>query len=365
MPVNALALDTAADLLLEAALGTLSWPQALHSIAAASDAMGANTMPIRSQIPAAIRYTDNLEGLTDYYFQHEAYRWCIRQKGLPLLESKGIMVDQDCSTVEERKNSLFYQEFLARFGIHWSAYIGFEVGADLWSCLLHRSPAAEPFSQPEQELLIRLRHPMKAAASLAYKIGLNHITGMKEAFELGGVAALFFNRAGKICHVTTKAGKLLHSGITISNGELCSNRAGDNGTLRRHIYSMINSGLIGDLAASKPVTLQRDVGRPLIVQVQRVRGNVQDLFPAVSAIGLLTDPQVSVQPQEQILQSVYGLTHAECRLAISLAAGEDLTAIADNFNVSYHTVRAQLKSIFTKLGVSRQGELVSLLLRLN
>lgn len=61
--------------------------------------------------------------------------------------------------------------------------------------------------------------------------------------------------------------------------------------------------------------------------------------------------------------TVYGFTKTESRLALEIAQGTSLEEYALKFNVSTNTVRAQLRTLFSKTGVTRQGKLVSLLLR--
>lgn len=60
--------------------------------------------------------------------------------------------------------------------------------------------------------------------------------------------------------------------------------------------------------------------------------------------------------------AMHGLTGAEARLASLLADGSNLEEAAKTLSVSIQTVRSQLKSVFAKTGVTRQAELVSLLL---
>lgn len=60
--------------------------------------------------------------------------------------------------------------------------------------------------------------------------------------------------------------------------------------------------------------------------------------------------------------SVQPLTPAELRLAAQMVCGMELKAAADNDNVSIETKRSQLKAITAKLGVSRQQDLLRLLL---
>jgi DNA-binding CsgD family transcriptional regulator len=59
-----------------------------------------------------------------------------------------------------------------------------------------------------------------------------------------------------------------------------------------------------------------------------------------------------------------GLIQSEIRLCIELARGRTLYEAADSLTITKETARQRLKSIFSKTGVSRQGDLVLLLSRL-
>lgn len=58
------------------------------------------------------------------------------------------------------------------------------------------------------------------------------------------------------------------------------------------------------------------------------------------------------------LRRVYGLTGSEAELLLKLVQGNTLAEIAESRNVSLHTVRAQLKSIFLKTDTQRQAGLI-------
>jgi DNA-binding CsgD family transcriptional regulator len=61
------------------------------------------------------------------------------------------------------------------------------------------------------------------------------------------------------------------------------------------------------------------------------------------------------------LSSRFLLTPAEAQIALGIADGETLAAIAEARGVSVSTARTQLKSVFAKTGTHRQAELVALL----
>ena len=60
---------------------------------------------------------------------------------------------------------------------------------------------------------------------------------------------------------------------------------------------------------------------------------------------------------------IFGLTPAEARLAVELAAGHSLAEISESRGVHISTLRAQLRSIYGKVGVSKQSEFVSAIWR--
>lgn len=57
--------------------------------------------------------------------------------------------------------------------------------------------------------------------------------------------------------------------------------------------------------------------------------------------------------------AIFGLTSAEARLAVQLAAGSNLDEIADRNGLQVSTLRAQLRSVYSKTGITRQFELVA------
>jgi DNA-binding CsgD family transcriptional regulator len=67
----------------------------------------------------------------------------------------------------------------------------------------------------------------------------------------------------------------------------------------------------------------------------------------------------------QMLTGLYGLTDAEARLASALSAGHSLESAAALLGVQPATVRSELKSVFRKVGVNRQQDLVRVLTSLS
>jgi DNA-binding CsgD family transcriptional regulator len=90
--------------------------------------------------------------------------------------------------------------------------------------------------------------------------------------------------------------------------------------------------------------------------------HVWNLGASDSCVALFITPANCSLLNSHNLLEQYGLTTAEAKLAILIAEGIDLESAAKRLCVSVQTVRSQLKSIFAKTHVSRQAELVALLL---
>ena len=75
------------------------------------------------------------------------------------------------------------------------------------------------------------------------------------------------------------------------------------------------------------------------------------------------DPECAQQHSQDVISEFYGLTRAEAGVAIAISNGYTVAGYAKKNNITEYTVRTQIKQIFQKLNVSRQAELVKVLLQ--
>ena len=102
---------------------------------------------------------------------------------------------------------------------------------------------------------------------------------------------------------------------------------------------------------------------PLLVTPMHAHLITSDLdYEGAKVAVFLSDPNLDQPISIDNLVSVYNLTPSEAQVAISLANGHSIDKIANSSHHSAHTIRSQLKSVFRKTGVSRQSELIKLLL---
>lgn len=105
--------------------------------------------------------------------------------------------------------------------------------------------------------------------------------------------------------------------------------------------------------------------RPLPAIVQRLKPefSVHDGDgPAYFVIA--NDPDLGIEPRNEALCRLYGLTPAEGRLTALIASGNQVQSSAELLGVSVSTVRTHLKHVFSKTETSSQAELIRLLITL-
>lgn len=76
----------------------------------------------------------------------------------------------------------------------------------------------------------------------------------------------------------------------------------------------------------------------------------------------ISSPDQPIEASTDLLRELFGLTPAEAKLAVLLTNGFTIEALSTELGISPHTTRAHLRSIFSKTNVSRQSQLVRLIL---
>ena len=72
----------------------------------------------------------------------------------------------------------------------------------------------------------------------------------------------------------------------------------------------------------------------------------------------ISHPEVELFNNKKSLIDTFNLTNAEASLALEIANGATIQGISEEMNKSIQTVRSQLKSVFLKMNVNSQTELV-------
>lgn len=177
-----------------------------------------------------------------------------------------------------------------------------------------------------------------------------------DAFERLPTGVFVLDDARRILHASRVARELLAARDALVDVQGCLRcvRGPDDRRLQ---------GALGGhdaVAADDYVRVQRAGGAPsLAVFVSALHANVRPWFGArASALVMVFDPARRHLPEAATLAEMLGITPAEARLALRLAAGDTVAGAAAALRISPHTARTQLKSIYRKTGYASQSALV-------
>lgn len=109
---------------------------------------------------------------------------------------------------------------------------------------------------------------------------------------------------------------------------------------------------------------RRDGRLPCAVRVSPIVVDEAERFLRPAVLVVVSDPVASPAIDEDALRTLFDLTPAEIRTAAALLDGHSVQSAAQLLGISGETVRSHLKSVFRKVGVSRQQDLVRILAEL-
>ena len=234
-----------------------------------------------------------------------------------------------------------------------------------------RARDALPFDgQDSIQCAMLLRH-IRRAFELAGRLGTTDIERQVYAGVLDklSVGAIILDDKGAVLQTTALAAAVLsaHDGLTTHRGHLAATSASDD----KELQLAIRAALAGQLAegegmaAPRAVSVARDSGARdlgLIVQPLGASARSDSKLRRSAAVVFIRDADRNAELESGTLRQLFDLTPAEAAVARSLTTGRSLDEAAEVLNISRNTARAHLRSIFSKSGITRQTELMRLML---
>ncbi len=279
------------------------------------------------------------------------------QRGIALNHT-GFLGDQDLFTPEEMDRDPVYA-YLRRNGLGWCAGTVIQApSGDLMVFSWERAFKDGPFSAETIAALDPLRAHLARAALISGRLGLERARAAAEALGLIGLPAAVLSRS----HRLLAANKLLEELIP----HVVQDRPSRIGLADRRADTMLEQSLLqlhGHTREQvRSIPIAATPGAPAsIVHVVPVRGAARDIFAAAACVLVITTVANPAVVSADVIQGLFDLTPAEARVARGIAAGRTVDEMAHEAGLAAGTVRQQLKSVFSKTGVSRQAELVGIL----
>lgn len=211
---------------------------------------------------------------------------------------------------------------------------------------------------PHIRQFFRIRQALVSAEALG-----TSLAGLLDNTRIG---VIHLDRRGQIVEVNDRARGILRQGDGLLNrdGFLRARLPATDADLQRLLAGALPIFGAGDIGGS--ITVRRRPGlMRLALHVSPV-GDRQAEFSAhrVAALALIVEPGDQPRIAPDFVASILGLTPAESQVAVSLAEGRTIRDIAAETRRQESTVRWFMKQVYNKLGISRQADLVRLILSL-
>jgi len=361
-----------------AALGRLSWDDALDRLLDATGFAGAclYVFDRNARATAASGKPPSAPGLWHRFdpalrrrYETEAFSYDPQRR--VLLDRPDIRVRYDALHISEREmdRDPYYALIEREAGFRY--YIGTQSDPrNAAGCTLtvHRSRRAGHAAQAEIDTFQQLFTHIERALLVESRLGLTPEADIEDAAELldgrptgvvilgGDQRVLFANRSARDFASRADAFALDPDGIRAL-------RSADDAALQRLLGDARLSSDIPNTTNGGVMRLARRSGlRDYVVVVSPLPSRAalfSHLAPSVCV--MISDPEEAPSRSSSILQQVYGLTAAEARFAQQLSTGKSPEQAGAALDISLSTARTHLAAIFRKTETSRQTELARLL----
>lgn len=271
---------------------------------------------------------------------------------------------------QELLNSDYYQHYLEPVGVfHIIGTDTREPEGLIARLRVSRSKNEQPFSDKDKAFLSQLSPHLQQAVEIHAR--LSEIQSERNLYASAvdrlAVGTIILDEHGQILKTNELASQLLKhkDGISQQNNQLIFNQRELNTEFKGLLEQVLGSsqdskpGMAQALRVARP-SGSADLG--LIVRPVPTSEWPEGQSSPTMAV-FISDPEQQSDTSQVVITRLFGFTPAEAALTMQLARGLSLADASTQLNISQHTARAQLKTIFAKTGVSRQAELVRLVVK--
>ena len=212
---------------------------------------------------------------------------------------------------------------------------------------------------PHIRQFVRVRHALAGAGALG--------ASLTELLDNTQIGVIHLNRRGQIVLANNPARAILRQGDGLSDrdGFLDAQEPADDARFKRLLTRALPT--LGGQAISGSMTVGRSPKLPrLVLHVNPVGARQTAFAPRhVAATVLVIDPGSRPRVDANLVAATLRLTPSEGRIAASLAEGNSVRDIAVMNSRAENSVRWHIRQIHRKLGISRNTDLVRLVLSIS
>ncbi len=356
-----------ADEFYNAAVDSSRWHSALERLAAATGSRTGELITIGHDAVVPVNLMTNMDPAI-----HAAAAEC--RIGDPALNPRvkagmtspvlKVMSECDFLTPEEHAIHPHYNEFARPWDIPYICLATLERQKDLLIGLaVCRSEREGHINDEQRRVFASLAPHVRAAVKMQIALEGNGAKVVRGALETLSIPAFVCGRTGAVQAVTTCAEETLRGerGLSLRNRFLRAFRDDDDKALNDAIQKAARGVVIPGAPVATTIVVRGvdETKAPIVLDVMSLPSIALEFSSAPRVVVVARGSRGTDTRKTALLQGVYGFTSAETDIALQLARGQSTEVIAKLRKVAVGTVRAQIKSMLAKLGVSRQVELVA------
>jgi DNA-binding CsgD family transcriptional regulator/PAS domain-containing protein len=340
-----------------AALRPEAWSAVMRSLSQLTGAIGGGYVVLSKRTNRVIN-ADGVgisAGVAENYVQHywksDPYWRVMHRAAKQWLPLSRLIAEIDLSRNE------WYNDFVRKLGVRELTVLKLAETSGLIACI--GLQYAGQLTRQAAEILDQLKEPLGQAGLIDMEMRSRgwqaEIAG--NVVEQLSVGVIVINDHGRVVEMNPVAERIVarHEGIGLRQSRVVLGRAFEAAKFEGHLAGVLS----GECSLRKAARML--VGRPAGKRPYSLTLVPSTSYPGslgrTYVIVLISDPEAGI-PTEPELADLFGLSPAESRLAIALAEGKKLPEIAAEAGVKMTTLRTQMQSIFRKVGVERQSDLL-------
>lgn len=287
-----------------------------------------------------------------------------RQEMLSSIPEGKVITTSDLFSYDEFHENDFYKEFLKEYGV------GYILGIDIGTVRgvagkfrLVRLENREDFGGEERALCQALIPYLRVALNIfVMRVDMEAEKDAMSATVSGmSVGSVLVDAGGLVLEANEPAMAILdqRDGLFLIGDRL----ALDEPKKSKYLHELIRKNAEGSFNSAAPgsarvMMIDRTSGRESISLVVGPGCRGGQLAIRQTARIHLVDPSQPRVPVIDALIQLFGLTPAEAKVAVSLSNGNSIAETARVSATSKNTTRSHIRSIFSKMGINRQSDLI-------
>ena len=357
--------------LYDTSLGRSSWKEALVSLTQLTGGVCGNLLvwDKQSGLVPDLKTCGSIDDAMKQYAEH----WVLEDPRAPFLRNNpdiDIYFDEQFISEKGKSTNAFFNEWERKL-----TPIKYIVGTRLRQTPTNEIILSVGFPEASRNLVPRMSElygliapHLTRAIDIHQLFGTQLVQSRAESVVLEGLnfGVLFLDQLGRECYHNRKAREIIERAGTISlrSSKLEFRCESANGKYEGLLRNCRQHVLSADPPAGGWMTTpcaQSSTPYSIFVAPMPELDNL-NIFSYPRVLVLISDPLGKNSSLDDALHELFGLTEGEVRVCLGIIAGSSTAEIAEQLDVSRGAIRFHLKNIFSKTGVSRQPELVKLLL---